>query len=71
MQTTTNRSMKKGDLFTAPMVPNGGISVIRVARDNTWADIAVVGKYGMWTKRQPLENGAFPFEAEQVKGLMF
>lgn len=67
---TTTR-MKKGDLFTTPMVPNGGIAVRRVARDGSWADIAVIGKYGMFTKRQPLNDGAFPFEVEQVKGLMF
>lgn len=62
--------MKKGDLFTTPMAPSGGISVRRVARDGSWADIAVISKYSMYAKRQPLKDGAFSFEVQQVEGLI-
>lgn len=38
------------------------IRVYRVAKDRTWADIHVTQPNGaFWSKRQPLNNGRFPF----------
>lgn len=37
------------------------VSVTRVARDASWADIQVRYWAGMWPKRQPLVDGAFAF----------
>jgi hypothetical protein len=48
------------------------IAVNRVAGDGSWADITVqnvgISSGGLsWNKRQPLRDGAFPFEVEELK----
>jgi hypothetical protein len=40
--------------------------VTRVAKDHTWADIVIYTDGGSWSKRQPLVNGRFPYEVEEV-----
>lgn len=40
------------------------ISVTRVARDGTWADLVCCTWAALWHKRQPLRLGHLPFPAE-------
>ena len=62
--------MKRGDLLVA--YPNERpcrrvyIYVTRVARDGSWADIQCGTWAVMWTKRQPLIDGAFHANAQTV-----
>jgi hypothetical protein len=57
--------VKRGDAFvTNPdkrLAHQHVISVMRVARDESWADIRVCNWAVMWTKRQPLRDGTFAF----------
>lgn len=59
--------MKKGDRFTSAA---GEITVLRVGRSRDWADIRVEQESlispVVWTKRQPLVNGQFTFQARKV-----
>jgi hypothetical protein len=54
--------LKRGDEF---YTETGIVTVRRVAKDNSWADILVEqGSTGAtWTKRQPLVDGNFAFAA--------
>jgi hypothetical protein len=40
--------------------------VTRVARDQTWADIVIYTDGGSWSRRQPLVDGRFPYEVEEI-----
>lgn len=57
----------KGQRYYAPTMAVT-ITVRRVARDLTWADIHVEAEHSgiTWTKRQPLAHGRFPFEVEAL-----
>lgn len=65
--------VQKGQILYAPQY-NQTIAVRRVAADLSWADIEVHTRgsdgtlaSGMsWRKRQPLTNGEFAFEVEEV-----
>ena len=69
-------AVRKGDEFvTNPddrLAHRHQITVNRVAKDGSWADIAVRSWAVMWTKRQPLpfkfpfETGYLDFEAQQI-----
>jgi hypothetical protein len=51
---------RKGYVYRTP---DAEITVMRVARDGSWADIMVQQHTGaQWTKRQPLQDGLFAFE---------
>lgn len=39
------------------------ITITRVARDGSWADIRVAQPNAEWSKRQPLRDGLLPFPA--------
>ena len=55
--------MKKGDVFVTPY---GDLIQVRRCGEG-WADIKVTQPHGAnWTKRQPLVNGEFVFEARRV-----
>jgi hypothetical protein len=60
--------MRKGDIFIGhperPLAERHMIEVRRVAKDGSWADIKVQTWACMWTKRQPLVEGAFAFPSE-------
>ena len=62
--------MKRGDLLVA--YPDDRpcrrvyINVTRVARNESWADIQCRTWAVMWTKRQPLFDGAFHANARTV-----
>jgi hypothetical protein len=60
--------MKRGDLFLSSpgkrLAHQHLISVTRVARDESWADIQVRTWAVMWSKRQPLKDGKFAFDHE-------
>lgn len=58
------RPIRRGDLYVADGFNSMSISVMRVARDGSWADIEV--NEGQWTKRQPLTDGAFPFPVRLI-----
>ena len=55
--------MKKGDVFVTP--DGDRIEVRRCGYG--WADIKVTQPHGAnWTKRQPLVNGEFAYEARRM-----
>lgn len=57
--------MQKGDQFYGRQ----GLLIVvnRVSKAQEWADITVYARGGTyWTKRQPLVNGGFAFQAEKV-----
>jgi len=66
--------ISKGQIYFAPAF-NQTIVVRRVASDGSWADIAVhqrgadgtLASGPTWHKRQPLTNGAFAFDVEEVQ----
>ena len=54
--------MKKGDVYMT--LDGDTIEVRRVHSLNEWADIKVTQPHGAnWTKRQPLVDGDFKFDA--------
>lgn len=63
--------MKRGDQYVAygnrPHRQRLYIFITRVAKDGSWADIAVHNCMVMWTKRQPLFDGEFSPTAETVR----
>lgn len=55
-------------MFYAPKFGHT-ILVLRVARDGSWADVEVhemAPSVASWHKRQPLRDGKFAFEVEEV-----
>lgn len=58
-----SRILALGDRFYAPEF-DAYVTVMRVARDQSWADTEVVTYSGRWTKRQPLREGHLPYRIE-------
>jgi len=63
------RLLAAGDQFFATRFRHH-VTVLRVAKDQAWADIRVVDPtvdpVASWTKRQPLREGLFMFEVEYL-----
>jgi hypothetical protein len=65
--TTTTTDLRKGDQFYSHTM-QAAFRVTRVSRAAKWADIVVrQDRTGVtWSKRQPLVDGRFAFQAEQL-----
>jgi hypothetical protein len=57
--------IRKGDRYWSHTM-GAEITVMRVSRKAEWADIFVKRGQATWTKRQPLIDGRFGFQAEQL-----
>jgi hypothetical protein len=57
--------IRKGDRYWSQTM-GATIEVFRVSRQGLWADIFVQRGQATWTKRQPLIDGRFGFQAEQL-----
>jgi hypothetical protein len=61
----TATEIRKDDRFWSETM-GAQITVTRVSRQGLWADIFVQRGQATWTKRQPLIDGRFGFQAEQL-----
>lgn len=57
--------IKRGQRYYSPTFRND-ITVMRVAKDGSWADILVTATGGEWSKRQPLTDGKFNFDVVPI-----
>lgn len=53
----------------APLRQRLFITVTRVARDQSWADVVVQNWAVQWRKRQPLTDGTMPFAVKREWGM--
>lgn len=64
----TNDLIRAGDVYQTHPDGEHIITVTRVARDQSWADIVVTQKHNgaHWSKRAALRDGRFRFAVERV-----